>query len=153
MSRRDIIADPLLTFFIVKLRLSAVRACGWVFAILKLHINRARGLIFPLVNLNVTCLLRSAEKQSCGVNSSAFISNESNHEPTVRDTKHEGTCCVVASSSVNDRGIGKAWRGLRVFSVSTESSSVMVSLLNSSVATLQPSNFTRRCSSSRFNVK
>ena len=53
MFRRDIIDDDLLTDRVVKLSLSALSTCG--FAGLKLHINMARRLTCPLVNLIVIC--------------------------------------------------------------------------------------------------
>lgn len=83
MSRRDKIADDLLTVCTVKFCLSAVPGCRRFLAILNFPINSTRGLIWPLVKLNVICLLPSAVKPVCGVNSSEFISNGSNHESTV----------------------------------------------------------------------
>ena len=54
MSRREIIADDLLTDSIVKLSLSASLTRGRGCAELKLHINMARGLTCPLVIVQYT---------------------------------------------------------------------------------------------------
>jgi len=60
MSRRDIIADDLLTGRILTLGLSVSSLRGFVE--LKLHINMATGLTCPLVKLKEICLLHGAEK-------------------------------------------------------------------------------------------
>ena len=152
MSRRDIIADRLLTVCSLELCLPAVLACGCVFAVPNLPINTASGLIFPLVKLNVICLLHSAEKKICGLSSPVVISSGSNQDPTVRETKLESALRLEVSSGENERVINGVCDFKRELPVSTGCSSGMVSLLNSSVE-FSAFNSTRRCSSNRFNVK
>lgn len=82
MSRRDKIADDLLTVWIPRFCLFADDPCEFIFAALQFDISTARGSIrwWPLTELNVNRLLPRKTEQ-VGVNFPFFVSsNWSNHE-------------------------------------------------------------------------
>ena len=152
MSRRDIIADDLLTESIVTLSLSALSTRG--FAGLKLRINMVRGLTCPLVRLNVICLLNEAEKQFSGENWSGFFSSGSNQDLPAREAKLERipNWRIVVSAGEKDRGSDEDGKFRGALSFSAGFSSGRVSLKNSS-ADVSLFNFTLHSSCSRFNAK